>query len=87
LFEGITFGDNFKLNNKKIMKKIILISALVLFVASYSFASSDVVVEKAPTAQTDDDEKKDASDTEKKDSSSEKKEESCAKKESSCCKK
>ncbi len=69
------------------MKKLVLVSVLALFMASFSFASTGVVIEKAPTAQTDDDEKKEATDTEKKESTCDKKEESCAKKESSCCKK
>lgn len=67
------------------MKKIVLISALALFVATFSFATTGVRTEKAPSAQIDDDEKKDAKDDEKKDSSCEKKEESCEKKESSGC--
>ena len=72
------------------MKKLILFSALVLFVASYSFAGTSMVIEKAPTAQMDDDEKKAAENTEnneKKEGTCEKKEESCAKKENSGCSK
>jgi hypothetical protein len=72
------------------MKKLIFISAFVLFVASYSFAGTSVMIEKAPTSQIDDNEKKAAENTEdnkKEDAKCEKKEESCDKKESSCCKK
>lgn len=73
------------------MKKIVLISALALFLATYSFAVTGVRSEKAPTAQRDDNDKKEANDEDKKDekkkdSTCEKKEESCAKKESAGCK-
>jgi hypothetical protein len=79
------FGTNYKPKNEIIMKKIVLISAMVLFVASFSFVTANVVTEKAPSAQVDDDKKKEKKEDCKKDSSCEKKEENCEKKKSSEC--
>jgi len=68
------------------MKKVVLISALMLFVATFTFASTGVINEKAPVTQNDDDEKKAASNDEKKEGTCEKKKESCEEKENSGCK-
>lgn len=64
------------------MKKLVLISALVFCVASFSYATYSISSEATPVEMTDDEPKA-------KEAKSDKKDEACCKKEEdkSCCKK
>lgn len=69
------------------MKKLVLISALVLFVASFSYATYSISANTTPVEMTDDEPKAKEEKTEKKDEACCKKAEdkSCSKKEDASC--
>lgn len=71
------------------MKKLVLISALVLFVAGFSYAAHSSIPEATPVEVADDDPKAKEEKSEKKDKSccAEDCEKSCCKKEDKSCSK